>query len=150
MRFSAARSAGLLLGLLVLLSACARSTPQGPEPGFAASLTVERFLRAANQNDLDTMASLFGTRDGAVSRRWSKREADERMFILASLLRHTDYSIVGETVVPGRRDEATRLNVRVVVAQGAVQVPFTLVRARNQWLVENVDIEAITRGRSRP
>jgi hypothetical protein len=152
MRFSAARPAALLLGVLVLVSACGRGGPPAlaPDPGFAAALTVERFLRAANQNDLDTMASLFGTRDGAISRSWSKREQDERMFLLASLLRHTDYTVLGEQIVPGRREEATQLNVRLVVGQGPVQVPFTLVRARNQWLVEKVDIEAITRGRSVP
>jgi len=151
MRFSAARSAALLLGVLVLASACARPpVQQGPEPAFAAAMTVERFLRAANQNDLDTMAQLFGTRDGPVTRNWSKREQDERMFLLASLLRHSDYSITGEQVVPGRREEATQLNVRMVVSQGQVQVPFTMVRSRNQWLVEKIDIESITRGRSRP
>jgi hypothetical protein len=151
MRFSAARSAGLLLGALLIASACARSgAPAGPEPAFAASLTVERFLRAANQNDLDTMASLFGTRAGPVARTWSRKEADDRMFLFASLLRHTDYSILGEDIVPGRREEATRLNVRMVVAQGPVQVPFTLVRSRGQWLIEEVGIESITRGRTRP
>lgn len=150
MRFSAARSAALLLGVLVLASACARTAVQAPEPAFAAAMTVERFLRAANQNDLDTMAQLFGTRDGPVARTWSRREQDERMFLLASLLRHSDYTITGEQIVPGRREEATQLNVRMVVSQGPVQVPFTLVRSRNQWLVENVDIESITRGRSRP
>jgi hypothetical protein len=121
-----------------------------PEAGLAAQMTVERFLRAANQNDLDAMAALFGTRDGAVSRQWPKRERDERMFLLASLLRHTDYAVVGEQIVPGRRDEATQLNVRLVMAQGPVQVPFTLVRSRDQWLVESIDLEPITRGRARP
>jgi hypothetical protein len=148
MRSSAVRSAGLLLGVLFVASACVRTVT--PEPAFAATMTLERFLRAANQNDLDTMAALFGTTDGSVTRTWSKREVDDRMFLLASLLRHSDYSILGETIVPGRRDEATQLNVRLVVAQGPVQVPFTLVRSRNQWLVEKVDIEPITRGRSRP
>jgi hypothetical protein len=150
MRFSAVRSAGLLFGVLLVASACARQAVPSPEPAFAAAMTVERFLRAANQNDLDTMASLFGTRDGSVTRTWSRREVDDRMFLLASLLRHSDYSIVGEQIVPGRRDEATRLNVRIVVADGPVQVPFTLVRSRSQWLVEEVGIESITRGRSRP
>jgi hypothetical protein len=151
MRFSAVRSAGLLLGVLLVASACARSiAPGDAQPAIGATMTLERFLRAANQNDLDTMGALFGTTEGSVTRTWSRREVDDRMFLLASLLRHSDYTIVGEQIVPGRRDEATQLNVRLVVAHGPVQVPFTLVRSRNQWLVEKVDIEPITRGRSRP
>lgn len=152
MRFSAARPAGLLLAVLLMAPACATSSAPapGPEPDFAAAMTVERFLRAVNQNDLDTMAALFGTRDGSITRTWSQREQDERMFLLASLLRHSDYAVVGEQIVPGRRDEATQLNVRVNVASGPVQVPFTMVRARGQWLVEQVGIENVTRGRTQP
>ncbi|HSJ25047.1 MAG TPA: hypothetical protein VK929_10285 [Longimicrobiales bacterium] len=152
MRFSAVRPASLLLAVLLLIPACATSPAPavGPEPEFAAVMTVERFLTAANQNDLDTMAALFGNREGSITRTWSKREQDERMFLLASLLRHSDYAVVGEQIVPGRRDEATQLNVRVVVASGPVQVPFTMVRSRGQWLVEQVGIENITRGRTQP
>lgn len=151
MPFSAARTTGLLLGVLLLLSACGGSTARnadaaaGANSGLAPTMIVERFLRAANQNDLDTMASLFGTRDGPVSRSWSRQESDERMFLLASLLRHTDYTVTGERIVPGRREEATNIDVRLVVSTGPVSVPFTLVRARNrQWLIEQVGIERVT------
>jgi hypothetical protein len=150
MRFSAARSVSLLFGVVLVTSACARPVAQAPQMAFAPAMTVERFLRAANQNDLDTMGALFGTTAGSVRATWTPREVDERMFLLASLLRHTDYSIVGEQIVPGRREEATQLNVRLVVAQGPVQVPFTLVRARNQWLIENINIERITHPGRRP
>jgi hypothetical protein len=145
MPFSAARFTGLLLGAVVLLSACAGAAPRSPENALAPTMIIERFLRAANQNDLDTMGSLFGTRDGAINRTWSRKEMDERMFLLASLLRHTDYTVGGEQIVPGRREEATQYMVRLVVAQGPAQVPFTLVRTRaNEWLIESIGIERIT------
>jgi hypothetical protein len=155
--FSAARSAGLTLGVLVTLAACAAAPPASTPtaidaaPALAPAMTIERFLRAVNQNDLDTMASLFGTRDGSVARTWSRQEVDDRMFLLASLLRHTDYAIAGERIVPGRRDEATQMDVQLVVTAGPVVVPFTLVLTRNrQWLIEQVGIERITHpGRQR-
>jgi hypothetical protein len=152
MRFSAARFTGLLLGAVVVLSACASAAPsRAPDSALAPTMIIERFLRAANQNDLDTMGSLFGTRDGAVNRSWSRKEMDERMFLLASLLRHTDYTIGGAQIVPGRREEATQYVVRLVVAQGPAQVPFTLVRTRaNQWLIEDIGIERITHPGRRP
>lgn len=151
MRSSAARFTGLLLGATALLSACASSpAPAGAPSGSAAAqayapaMVIERFLRAANQNDLDTMSNLFGTAAGPVARTWTRREIDERMLLMANLLRHTDYTILGEQIVPGRRGEATMFNVRLVATQGPVQVPFTLVLARNQWLIEQIGIERLT------
>jgi hypothetical protein len=149
MRLSVVRSAGLLLGMAVF-SACAGSAPRaGVDASLAPAMTIERFLSAANQNDLDTMASLFGTRSGPVSRTWSRKEVDERMLLLANVLRHTDYSIMGEQIVAGRRDEATQLNVRMVINGATHQVPFIMVRTDNQnWLIENIGIDQVTRGRS--
>ncbi|HSJ32783.1 MAG TPA: hypothetical protein VK933_15180 [Longimicrobiales bacterium] len=149
MRLSAARSAGLMLGL-VLMSACGGSAPRaGVDSSVGPAMTIERFLRATNQNDLDTMAALFGNRDGSVTRVWSQKEIDDRMLIFASVLRHTDYTIAGEQIVAGRRDEATQLNVQMVIQGDTVMVPFTMVRTASQnWLIENIGIEQVTRGRS--
>ncbi|CAN5862757.1 hypothetical protein BH23GEM9_BH23GEM9_09980 [soil metagenome] len=146
MRYSGARYLGLLIGATVMLSACAGRSQQSSITGsLAPTMTIERFLRAANQNDLDTMAGLFGTRDGAVTRTWSRKEIDDRMFLFASLLRHSDYTVASEQIVPGRRDEATQFTVRMVLQHGPVPVPFTMVRTRNdQWLIEEIGIEAIT------
>jgi hypothetical protein len=113
-------------------------------------MVIERFLRAVNQNDLDTMASLFGTSAGPITRAWTRKEIDDRMFLIASLVRHSDYQILGEQIVPGRRGEATQYNVRLVTAQGAVQVPFTLVLSRNQWLIEQIGVERLTNPSRRP
>ncbi|HUF52100.1 MAG TPA: hypothetical protein VMN60_14845 [Longimicrobiales bacterium] len=144
MRLSAAARPTSLLAVLVLFAACAGAPAR--DPRVPATLTIERFLTAANQNDLDTMISLFGTRDGSVQGKWSKQEADSRMFLLASVLRHTDYSIGPEQIVPGRRDEATQFVVRLVTAQTTVQVPFQLVWSRRgQWLIENIPVDRITR-----
>jgi hypothetical protein len=146
MRLSAARFTGLLLGV-VLLPACVTTTVQPPQQttALAPAMTIERFLRAANQNDLDTMGALFGTRDGSITRTWSRKEVDERMFLLASLLRHSDYNIGSEQIVPGRREEATQYTVQLSLAHGPAQVPFTLVRTRgNEWLIEQIGIERIT------
>ncbi|MBR9989896.1 MAG: hypothetical protein KFH98_09085 [Gemmatimonadetes bacterium] len=149
MRLRVARNAGLALGL-AMMAACASSTPQaGVDSSMGPAMTVERFLRATNQNDLDTMASLFGNRDGSVTRVWSRKEVDERMLLFSSVLRHTDYAIVGEELVAGRREEATQLNVRMVIQGDTLQVPFTMVRTTGQaWLIENIGIERVTRGRT--
>ena len=149
MRLRDVRSAGLLFGM-ALLSACASSAPRtGVDSSLAPAMTVERFLRAANQNDLDTMASLFGNKAGPVTRTWSRKEVDDRMLLLANVLRHTDYTIAGEQIVAGRRGEATQLNVRLVINGSTHQVPFVMVLTDSQnWLIENIDITAVTGRRS--
>jgi hypothetical protein len=151
MRMNASLHARLLLGA-VLVTACGGSAPRAVDQTvIAPTMTIERFLRAANQNDLDTMASLFGTRDGAIAVTWPRQEIDSRMFLLASVLRHSDYTIGAEQIVPGRREEATRYQVRLTVSGERVDVPFTLVRtARSrEWLIEDIDIERVTRGPGR-
>ncbi|HSJ09676.1 MAG TPA: hypothetical protein VK928_07160 [Longimicrobiales bacterium] len=148
MRISdAARPLALLLAAMTLLSACAGGAPRASaDPAVAPAMVIERFLRAANENDLDTMARLFGTTEGAVSTKWPKKEQDERMFIFASVLRHSDYSIGQEQIVPGRRHEAALFMVSMDISQNRVQVPFTVVRAKEHWLIENIDITRVTRG----
>jgi hypothetical protein len=130
-----------------MLSACASSPVNqgGAQSTLAPAMTIERFLRAANQNDLDTMASLFGTREGSITRTWTRKEIDDRMFLLASLLRHNDYTLSAEQIVPGRRDEATQYTVNLQLQAGPAQVPFILVRVGGQqWIIEQIGIERIT------
>lgn len=120
-------------------------------PGVGPSLVLERFLRAANANDLETMSQLFGTKDGSVLRRDNRADVEQRMFVLASLLRHDDYQIRGTEIVPGRLREATKVNVLMTFGQRQVVVPFTMVRAGgDSWLVEQIGVERITGDALRP
>ena len=114
---------------------------------LAPSMVVERFLRAANSNDLDTMASLFGDAKGSWAETVSKKDADDRLFTLATLLRHSDYSIQREQLVPGRREEATQLPVELTIKGRKHTLPFVLVRFENGWLIERIPVEIITEAR---
>jgi hypothetical protein len=155
MRISALRQTSIAtLGMLVLLSACVTKpvqptpTAQAPQPVIAPTMTIERFMRAVNQKDFLTMARLFGTRDGPISRTWPEKEVDDRMRLLAEVLRHNDYAIGQEDIVPGRRTEATQFTVNVTVGQRRVPVPFVLVRSTQapEWLIETIAIDRLTRG----
>ncbi|NJD09292.1 MAG: hypothetical protein FIB01_02235 [Gemmatimonadetes bacterium] len=132
-----------------LLNACVTRTVNSASE-LAPAMVVERFLRAANSNDLDTMARLFGTRDGPIANRESQKDADDWMFALASVLRHTDYQIMSEQIVPGRRQEATQLLVRLVNGERRYELPFTLVQSkRTGWLIENVPVDLLTNRRGK-
>jgi hypothetical protein len=140
----------LLAGALVGAPAAAQAQPVQPvaarsgQPAVAASLVIEQFLRAVNANDLETMARLFGTEKGSVWERDPRPATEQRMFALASILRHEDYRIEGAEIVPGRGEAVTRVQVRMVVRKGSAGVPFTLIRHRDNWLIEQIGIEEVT------
>lgn len=138
----------LLAPLAVQAQVIQQAASRTGQPAIASSLVIEQFLRAVNANDFGAMAKLFGTREGPVSERDPRAENEQRMFALASILRHDDYRLDAAEVVPGRSEEATLVRVRMTIRQRPVLVPFTLVRTkRDAWLVEQIGIEGITSNR---
>jgi hypothetical protein len=72
------------------------------------------------------------------------------MDAIASVLQHTDYRIVTEQRVAGRRIPATRVLVNMTTIQGVAvsNVPFVVVRSNEgRWLVENVDLQRVMAAR---
>lgn len=140
----------LLAGGLFSAPVAAQAQPVQPvavrsgQPAVAASLVIETFLNAVNANDLETLGRLFGTADGTVWDRDPRKDTEKRMFAIASVLRHEDYRIEGAEIVPGRGENVTRVRVRMVIDGRAIPVPFTLVRHRDDWLVEQIGIEQVT------
>lgn len=111
------------------------------------ALVVERFLQAANAGDLETMTQLFGTPEKTIVQLDGRSKAQQRMHVLASLLRHDDYQILGQRAVPGRLREATELQVQLHVGGRLVVVPHLVVRKKSGgWIVENIGLEEVTRG----
>lgn len=140
--------AGALIVMMTTLAACSTSasesrTPASQSPGPA--LVVERFLRAANANDLPTMTELFGTAEQSIRELDGETRSEERMYVLASVLRHQDWSIQGQEAVPGRMVDATELQVMIEKEEKSAVVPFLVVR-RHQggWIIERINIEPLT------
>lgn len=138
--------------LLAALAACgggggmrASSTPGGEAP----AITVERFLRLASQREYAAMGQVFGTVQGAISQRDPVNEVERRMFAIASVLQNRGFSIRDTSPIPGR-PEAVQVMVRLQSRTGDSDVPFTVVRGpSSRWFVEIVDLERVTRVRSR-
>jgi len=162
-----------LLFLALVLGGCTttRVLPQGEVAAVAPVLSVERFLAAANQGDLDTMARLFGTEDGPIidtggtlgcafkkmgswiglgSRCLTIQEVEIRMDAIAQILRHEDYTVSSEASVPGRVSPASRVGVDLRIGGKRISdVPFVVVRANGgRWLVEEIGLTKITSGQT--
>ena len=63
------------------------------------------------------------------------------------VLRHEDYRIVGDQREPGREHPTTRVTVSLTKGGRTIpEVPFYVVQTeRGGWLVEQVELERITR-----
>lgn len=139
---------------LTLVTVCAAASgcttrvirPTGEMAGLLPVLSVERFLQAANAGDWEAMRQLFGTVKGPIE--GDRREIELRMSAISEILKHDDYRIMGDTREPGREHPTTR--VTVTITKGGRQfpdVPFLVVQTdRGGWLIEQVDLERITRG----
>jgi hypothetical protein len=144
----------MLMLIALTLGACVKEEmigrSAGSSGGVAPSLVVEQFMRAVNSDpkDLNTMARLFGTKEGPVAERDPKGSVEQRMFAIGKVLEHEDYEIARENIVPGRTAEAIQLMVRVTKNQQKLMVPFTMVRYKeNSWLIEAIGIDVITNQR---
>ena len=134
----------------VALSGCVTQTAAPPRAssemaGMLPVLSVERFLQAANARDFEAMRELFGTHQGPIE--GERREMELRMAAMAEVLRHDDYKITGDRREPGREFPTTRVTVTITKAGRQIaDVPFLVVQTdRGGWLVEQVDLEKITR-----
>jgi hypothetical protein len=150
----------------VALAACTTTyvMPSAAAP-VAAQLSVERFLQAANQRDVEAMGYLFGTKDGPVMDTGSplgcafkkigslfggnscvkKTDVEIRMDAIASILAHDDYRIAREERVAGRESPTTRVLVNMTVQGASIPgVPFVVVQSdEGRWLVQEVDLARV-------
>jgi len=138
--------------LLVVLAACGGRGGSGavvpgtaPAPAGAPADAVERFMRLLGAKDYLGMGHLFGTAEGPITSRDPQQQVERRMYAIASILANDRFVIRGGQGIPGRGPEVTQLTVQITQHGQARDVPFVVVRTANGWLVEQVDLQAVTR-----
>jgi hypothetical protein len=157
---------GPLVFTALALSACSSRSGPVPVAPVAAQLSVERFLQAANERDVESMGRLFGTSDGSAMETGStfgcffkkigswfggtactnRTDVELRMDAIASIVRHEDYRIVREEAVAGRVSPTRRVLVDMTMAEGrsVAGAPFVVVQTgQGRWLVEQVPLEQL-------
>ena len=136
--------------LLTSAGACtSRAVVNQSQLQVAPTLTVERFLQAANTRDLVTMSRLFGDADGPFGDTRRREEVELRMDVLAEILQHIDYEIVSEGTVPGASLPSLRIGVDITLPNGLTvgDVGFTLVlESADRWLINEFEVTKITAG----
>ena len=159
------RLARFSVGLLAV--GCATLSPLPPAAEEAGPVrAAERFLDAANRQDLDALAHAFGTHRGPIAEAggglgcglqrlasWlgvgnrcsTRQEVEVRMHAIAAVLRHDGYEVASAEQVPGRDRPVTRVSVEVRRGERVhPDVGLLVVRTSSGWLVESVELEKIT------
>jgi hypothetical protein len=161
------RLGSLTIAAVVSASASACTTQSAPNAvaPVAAQLSVERFLQAANQRDVESMGRLFGTASGPLGDTggsfgcffkkigsWfggsacsSRVDVELRMDAIASVVQHRDYRIVREEPVAGRTSPTRRVIVDFDMGNRTVNAaPFVVVQTgEGRWLVQEVPLETM-------
>ena len=141
--------------LLVALTACGGGGGSSgavvpgvaPAPAAAPADAVERFMRLLAAKDYLAMGHLFGTVEGPITSRDPQQQVERRMFAIANILANERFMIQGTGQgIPGRGPEVTQIGVQITQQGQTKEVPFVVVRtASGAWLVEQVDLQAVTR-----
>ena len=135
----------MILAGLAALAACGGGTSiaGGPvEPAGSSSQALTRFMRAAADSNLTTMAELWGSADGPAARTGKPDGWEKRIIVMQAYLRGDSSRVV--TDVPMTGNESQRRVIVALYRGGCVkQSPALATRARSGgWLVENIDISA--------
>ena len=135
----------MILAGLAALAACGGGTSiaGGPvEPAGSSSQALTRFMRAAADSNLTTMAELWGSADGPAARTGKPDGWEKRIIVMQAYLRGDSSRVVSD--VPMTGSESQRRVIVALYRAGCVkQIPAVATRARSGgWLVENIDISA--------
>ena len=125
----------------VLMAAC-HSGGAGVDPAPAADASLRTFLRAASDSDLVAMAGHWGTSRGPAGETRVPPDYQKRIAIMQVYLGHYNSRVVANQP---SQDESNQRILQVELSRpGCLKVvPFTMIRAGNQWLVYRFDLERI-------
>jgi hypothetical protein len=131
----------VIAGLVTALACGGQRVAVAPLPA-SPEATVEGFLAAVNDADLERMAGLWGDERGPsnVTNRIPRAQRLQRLTIMQRVLRHDNRRVVASDAANSR--EAV---LRVELTQGTRRftVPFTCVASRTGgWLVRDIGLEA--------
>lgn len=102
---------------------------------------VAGFLLAARNEDLQAMATLWGTATGPARNTIPRDELEKRELIMMCFLKHDRYSLVSDAgSTAGQRRIEVELEQGMLIRKTAFMV---IPSADNRWYVQSFDMEAL-------
>jgi hypothetical protein len=131
-----------LTAVVVLLLAACRGAPSGLMTGASSpEAAVTAFIGAAKAQDLQAMASVWGTNKGSVRETLSRAEIERRELILIRLLCQDEFRIVRKE--PGL-DGQQFVHVELMRRGGTLARRFTTVTGPgDRWYVYDFPVDDV-------
>lgn len=139
-----------LLLLIPALASCGGArTDLSAAPSAYGSPTpraaVRTFLSAANRKDYQAMGRQFGTAAGPAEAAMGVAELEQRMVVLAEVLRHDQITLERADLAQLGPDRTRYVVQMTGTRNGRVRVPVVTVGTEEgRWYVERLDIDALS------
>jgi hypothetical protein len=114
-------------------------TPASATVAAAAEATVQSFMQAVTDSNLAKMAELWGSAKGPAARTKEPRDYQRRVVIMQAYLRGSPHRILSN-VQEGTDPDRRVIQVELQRDNCAKLVPFQMIRAGKQWLVNSIDL----------
>lgn len=126
----------------LLLAACGGGSGGGSvHPAASASGTVQEFMRAVVDSNLDKMAMLWGTAKGPAAKTRQPPDYERRIAIIRAYLNSDDYRILSDNQDEG--GQAHTLQVQLRRQACTWTVPFGVAPlSGGGWVIEQIDLTA--------
>ncbi len=100
-------------------------------------------MAAVQANSLVAMSELWGGRRGPAAGYMDAEELEQRLTVIQTYLEHERYEIlrVNEPRLDDRQNQRT-IEIRLSRKGCTPVVPITVIRYRDGWLVNQIDLEA--------
>jgi hypothetical protein len=128
--------------LAAVLAGCGGgSAPATAAPTGSAKGTVDRFMQAVADSNLDQMANLWGTTAGPAAKTGQPPDFQRRVAIMHAYLRNESHRIMTDTPEGGGSRHMLQVEIRRQLCSWVI--PFTAVKLGDgTWIVSQVDLTA--------
>lgn len=129
----------MLIPVLLLAGACGGTSAGAPAaPVNSSQQALTEFMRAAKDSNMTRMAELWGTSRGPASQT-RPASYEKRLAVMQVWLRGDSARVVSDDPVPGDENHR-RLSVALYRSGCVKQIPATLLRTQNGWIVEWINL----------
>ena len=127
--------AGVLAVTLIL--GCGGGAHVAPVDPQAA---VRSFMSAVKANSITAMGEVWGSSRGPAVANMKREELEQRLTVMRAYLTHDSFEFVQRNAPDPIGGQQRMYDVRIVRGNCRPVVPFTVVRWRDGWLVQSVDL----------
>jgi hypothetical protein len=124
---------------LLALAACGGGGSSGTvEPAKTPTGVVESFMQAVADSNLSRMAELWGSSGGPAAKTKQPADYERRIAVMQAYLRNESHKVL--PAAPSASADRQDVQVEIRRELCTWTVPFTVIKAGEGWLVNQVDL----------